>query len=413
MMSMAKAKRRMSGPSRGTVVRAMLMLPVLALAYLAGSAAMVSATRVYQPATALAVNPADAVALAVQADKAWGDAAAKGKALDVSKVAAQSLRSQAINPRAARLLAFGAEAGGNRARAEQLNLIAARLTRRESGAQLWLMENSIERNEVPAVLARYDTLLRTNTSMQALLYPKLALALSDPEINEEFVPYIREVPIWLGGFIDYAMGAENPDALSYAIRRAGGLPKGSDYRNREAILLGQLFARQKFAEGRAFFYTLKGSDPRVPTSGAFTPSSVDQAFAPVSWKFESGSQFGAAVEKSGEAHSIRAFATSGATGTAAYKFLFIPPGTYRFGSMQSVSVPSANSRASWVLRCMSSADQAVIYQYDIIRSALAATPTTQVTIPANCPVQRLDLSLAGGDDAGGLELHVARVEIGR
>jgi hypothetical protein len=255
--------------------------------------------------------------------------------------------------------------------------------------------------------------LRTNPSLHDQLYAKLALALSDPEIRDAFIPYVRRAPSWLPGLIVVAAGTANPDSMSYAIRQAGGLPKGEIYQSRAADLLGALFAKKKFAEGRAFFNALPGSDAKVVTSAAFTDAAFDPKFLPISWSVETTSNAGAAVEANGKARIVRAFALSGAGGIAASKYLFIPPGVYRFDSVETINTPSANSRATWQLRCASAADQAVIYQYDIIRSAQAGPPSTQVTIPASCPVQRLELLLSGGDNGAGLDISVTQVEIGR
>jgi hypothetical protein len=395
------------------LVRALTAVPLLALAYLVGANALVNATRTAIPATALASDPEDAIALAQQADLRWAEAATAGKVIDVSQEAARSLVAQAVNPRALRLLGFGADTRGDKKAALQLNQIAARVSRRESGAQLWLMENAVEQDDVPSVLARYDVLLRTNPKLRDQLYAKLALALSDPEIRNAFVPYIRRAPSWLPGLIAVSSGMPNPDPLAYAIRQAGGLPKTAAYQASATGLLRALFAQRRYAEGRAFFHAMPGSVTQLMTSAAFTESSFDPKYSPMSWTLESSPNTGAKLETSGGTRSLLAFALSGSSGLGASKYLFIPPGTYRFGTAQTITIPGTNCRASWMLRCMSTTDQAVFYQYDIIRSSRAAVPSTQVTIPTRCQVQRLELHLAGGDDSAGLELSVARVEIGR
>jgi hypothetical protein len=265
---------------------------------------------------------------------------------------------------------------------------------------------------VSAVLKRYDVLLSTNYTLRDALYPKLALAMSDPQIRDAFIPYIRKNPIWLSGFLGTAIYQPNPDALSYAIRQAGGLAKDDANQTLNLALLGQLFATQKFAEGRAFYDSLPGSDARLLTSAALINAAFDPKFAPVSWVLTSNSGVGATVETASETRAINAFALSGASGVAATKYLFIPPGTYRLGSAHKITSPSPNARAAWVVRCLSSADQPIVYQFDIIRPARSEPSATQVSIPPDCPVQRLDLTLAGGDDARGLELQVSKVSIG-
>jgi hypothetical protein len=408
----AKSGKWYSQSTRRYVSRSLIVVATFATAFQAGSNAFVNATRLNAPQIALTADKSDALALAVREDTRWAAAAGKGEMIDVSPAILRSLRGQAVNARAIRLLAFSADARGDRTRAEHLSQIAAQLSRRESGAQLWLMENSVEKNDVAAVLERYDVLLNTNPSMQQQLYPKLALALSDAEIRTAFVPYIRKAPAWLKGFLDHALGMPNPDALSYAIRQAGGLPKSDLYQPYVSGLLGQLFAKQKYAEARAFFDSVSGSDPQVVTSAEFSDAGMDPRFKPMSWALESNFNAGAAFEKSRNARTVLAFALSGETGIAAHKYFFLPPGKYRFGSVETITTPSANSRAAWVLRCMSTSEQGIIYQHDIIRSTKAASPSMHLTIPTNCPVQRLDLVLSGGDGNDGLELRVARIGIG-
>jgi hypothetical protein len=394
------------------IFRAVTLIAAVAVAISAGANAVVNATRVANPQTALAIDAGDAIALAQQADNRWGKAAAAGDQIDLYSQARRSIAGQAVNPRAVRLLAFSADLRGNRRVALLANNAAARLSRRESGAQLWLMEHDVERNDVPAVLKRYNVLLSTNGTMRDALYPKLALALSDPQIRDAFVPFVRQNPIWLPGFLSTAIYQPNPDALSYAIRQAGGLTKDEANQVFNMALLGQLFAKQKFAEGRAFFRSLPGSNARLLTSAALTNAAFEPKFAPVSWVLTSDSSVGATVEKTSETRAINAFALSGATGIAASKYLFLPPNTYRLDSAHKITSPSPNARATWVLRCLSSADQPTVYQFDIIRPARSEPPPAQVTIPPDCTVQRLELTLAGGDDARGLELQVSQVNVG-
>ena len=245
-------------------------------------------------------------------------------------------------------------------------------------------------------------------------FPLLATGLSDPEIRDAFVPYVRKAPNWLIGFVGYAAGSSPaPDALSYALRQAGGLPKTDDARNAESGLLVQLLAKQKFSEARAFYLTLQGAEGQVTVSSAFSAAGTEPRFAPMTWQLERGANIGADLAGSEKARELRVFAMSGESGLAANKYLFLSPGSYSFAPRYKVTMNSANARASWAIRCMTSADTPVIYQHDMIRSARAAAPAGSFTVSANCPVQRLDLNLSGGDDTGGLEMVISQAAIGR
>jgi hypothetical protein len=391
-----------------------LMLPISGLAYLAGVNAIVNASRVGAPDVALSLRPLDGGALAARANVQWAQAAQTGKLLDQTKAAQAALKDSPLLPAALRLIGYEADRASNRSLPEKLNFLAARVSRRESGAQFWLMEAAVARNDVKAVLSHYDVLLRTNSGAREQLFQLLATGLSDPEIRDAFVPYVRKAPNWLIGFVDFAAGSSPaPDALSYALRQAGGLPKTDYARNVESGLLIQLLSKQKFAEARAFYLTLQGAKGQVTVSSAFSASGTEPRFAPMTWQLERGANIGAVLAGSEKAHELRVFAMSGESGLAAHKYLYLNPGSYSFAPRYKVTVNSANARASWAIRCMTSAEAPMIYQYDMIRSARAVAPAGNFTVPSNCPVQRLDLNLAGGDDTGGLEMAISQAAIGR
>lgn len=390
-----------------------LIIPIAALAYLAGANAVVNATRVGAPGTALAIDASDGGALVAQSNQKWAAGVQQGKVLDLSGAARKALRTAPLSGGALRLMGYGADTKGDAKRAERLNLLATKVTQREKGAQLWLMEAAVARNDIKGALARYDFLLATDNSVRDQLFRQLALALADPEIRVAFIPYIRKAPSWLLAFVSHAVGnSPAPEVISYTIRQASGLPKTKDARGVETALLSRLFAMNKFAEARAFYGTLDGSNAKVAVSTAFDDESTNVRFAPMTWAIERSANAGADFSGKGEDRSVRAFALSGEAGTVAYKHLFLAPGTYRFVTAQQIITNSANARATWVVRCMTDAQQAVLYQHAIIRGTRAAAPSGTFTVPTSCTAQRLDLSLTGGDDSSGLELNITGVGIG-
>jgi hypothetical protein len=350
-----------------------LIIPTAALAYLASANALVNATRVGAPGTALSMNGSDGGALVAQSNQKWAAGAQQGRVLDLSVPAQMALRTAPLSGGALRLMGYGADLKGDAKRAERLNLLAIRVTQRENGAQLWLMEAAVARNDVKGALARYDILLATDLSVRDQLFPQLALALSDPEIRAAFIPYVRKAPSWLVPFVSQAAGGSPaPDVMSYTIRTAGGLPNTAAARASETNLMAHLFAKQKFAEAHAFYVTLSGATAKVPVSTSFDDASTDVRFVPMTWYLERRANAGADFMGKGLDRSIRAFALSGEIGMVAFKHLFLAPGTYRFVTSQKIVMNSANARATWAVRCMTDANQAVLYQHDLIRSSRSA-----------------------------------------
>jgi hypothetical protein len=393
------------------MVRILVILAFLCFAYLAGSSALVSVTRASSPAIALSMDKNDAFALVIQADQRLNETAKEGKMFVSSSAAIRSLSKESINARAIRLLGFSADMRNNQKLAERLNLLAFSLTRREANAQLWLLERAVQRNDLRTVLVRYDELLCTNRNLQPILFSKLAEALSDPELRNAFAPYIRKSPIWLSGFVGFALGQPNADALSSVIRQAGGLPKEERFRVLESLLLGELFTRKKYFEAHAFYNSLPGTEPHVPTTLSLNKAALDPKFSPISWTIQSNSSVGGAIEEHNKRHLLKAFALTGEVGIAASKYTFIRPGTYQFVTAHTINSKRGNGRAQWTLRCATESDQGIFYQYDLIRNERAAAQSTRVEIPAHCATQRIELNLAGGDDSGGTELVVIKIEL--
>ena len=81
-----------------------LIIPIAALAYLAGANAVVNATRVGAPGTALAINASDGGALVAQSNQKWAAGVQQGKVLDLSGAARKALRTAPLSGGALRLM---------------------------------------------------------------------------------------------------------------------------------------------------------------------------------------------------------------------------------------------------------------------------------------------------------------------
>jgi hypothetical protein len=147
-------------------------------AWLALALAISGATRIKAPAAALSFVPNESVALASRADQIFF-ANPKAPPLEVERLAQAALLHQAINPKALRLLGYVAETKGDSVIAEKYVRMAAKLSRREPGAQLWLIEAAARTGNIPQTLVHYDIALRTKPDTQTILYPRLLSAIED------------------------------------------------------------------------------------------------------------------------------------------------------------------------------------------------------------------------------------------
>ncbi len=380
----------------------------LLCAWFALALAISGVTRIKAPQAALASMPSESTALASQADQLFF-ASPKDPPPGVSQLALNALEEQAINAKALRILGYAADARGDGIQAERYVRMAARLSRREPGAQLWLIEASARKGDVAQALIHYDIALRTKPDTQTVLFPRLLSAIEDQEIRTALKPYIRAENEWATGFLFFAnSNSKNLPALVDLIVETGGLTDVENAQKQELGLLSRLVVESFFNEARRLYLQMPGARPSRLTSAAFDASDRDARFGSMGWQLlddpDAGGGFGG---KAGERlTSLSIFANSATTRPVASKLLYLKPGSYLFSARLSNLDRGDGGFLRWQLRCPA-IPAAPVWTIDSINASLRAS----FNIPANCPVQFLDLIASGGKGQTGLEATVASVDI--
>jgi hypothetical protein len=364
-------------------------------------------TKDANPGAALRFSPNSAAALSAQADILLAKVDIQGPdILSASPLMRQSLIGQAINPRALRQLGFVADTKGDTAQARRLMVLSTRASRRDLGAQLWLIEDGVRSGDIASTLLHYDTALRTNGDSAKILFPILSAALVDDTVQAAFAPYVKTNPIWLQSFLGYAIGAgDQPTAIATTISKAGGLPDQTQFDLLKTQLLQQLITKGAFDQAAQYYLSLKRSQRDLLQSTRFEKSSVDQAFAPISWQLLSSAGIDAVFEPigGGSNQQLHVSASSGERAVIVRKLLYMPQGAYQF-SQQLKPIRYANGAiAYWLLSCISGTSPRGIWQSNINGATLV--------IPQNCKTQSLELVVAGGADQAGAELIISSVTI--
>ncbi len=410
---MARPKRTnpLIAALRSAGIARIILLSVLGLvgAWFAAILALSGVARTKAPQTALALLPGESTALAYQADLLlFANPQKPPKA--VKTLAMAALRTQAINPRALRLLGYYADIEGDPAKAEKYVRMAERLSRREAGAQMWLIEASARRNDNAQALVHYDIVLRTKPDTQTILFPRLLNAIEDREIRTALKPYIRARYGWGEAFLSYAnANSKNLPALTDLVVETGGLVDAKSAKSQELALLGRLVSEQYFADARRLFLQMPGAKAARMTSAAFDISDRDARFGPMGWQLlDDPDAGGGFTGKAGEKQiTLSLFANSGTTRPVATKLLYLKPGDYMFSARLASLDRGEGGFLRWQLRCPGNAGGAPLWTVDSINASLRAT----FAVPASCPVQFLDLIASGGKGQTGLEATVASVSV--
>jgi hypothetical protein len=327
----------------------------------------------------------------------------------IVRLASQSLRGQALNARALRVLGYVTVTKPNDSHARKLVELAEKTSRRDLGAQVWLVEQAVVENNIPAALRHYDVALSTNVSAQDLLFPILANALGADAVRREFVGYIKKDRPWLEPFAGYAIWHNpNPENLVAAINSAGGLPRAGVYRRLESQLLSKLVEKQLYDTATSYYRTLPGSSPQVLTSVAFDKVTTNQNFAPIAWEFVAGAGINAALN---DANELQLSALSGERGVAARKLLFLPPGQYQFDADARVVTLGEGASSSWEFRCVRDRQAALVWRREVSAKDASGDAGASISVPSGCAAQFLDLNIVGGTGQAGAELVIGHITL--
>lgn len=365
---------------------------------------------------ALRFVPNHPLALSRKADELFAAKQDPATLAKVEAMAKQSLRGGALNPVAIRLLGYVADVRGDRTKARELMLLSQKVSRRDFGTQLWLIEDAVARGDKGQALYHYDIAMRATPSSRAILFPTLVGALSDPEVRKGLVPYVRLAPDWLPDFMAEATNTgNNPANLADVMVKAGSLPDTEAYKNLSNALLAQLVAKGKLPAFRQYYLSIPGNKAETLQTVGLGKLAVNLPYPVAGWQIADNVAIGggfSAPDKKG-AQALTAFAGSGERGEMMRKILFLAPGRYRFRAAYKAVESAPDAEIRWDLQCLKAAGPSPTwFTADSVKSGRFSS-AQDLVIPADCPYQLLVLQLAGGSSQTGMEFTLNSLSLTR
>jgi hypothetical protein len=386
------------------------------LAWLSFIHAVANITWDRNPDVALRYVPDHPLALSRKADEMFAERQDPATLAKVEAMAKQSLRGGALNPVAIRLLGYVADVRGDTKKARELMLLSHKVSRRDFGTQLWLIEDAVARGDKKQALYHYDIAMRTTPSSFPILFPTLTGALDDPEVRVALAPIVRQAPNWLPSYLREAINTvENPANLADVLVKAGGLPEEEVYQNLSNALLGQLAAKNKLPAFRQYYLTLKGSKPAAFRSAALTKDTVNVRYPALGWQAVENVGLGGSFSQPDNKGrvSLAAFAGSGERGEVMRKLLFLEPGNYRFQAEYLALEPVSDAEIRWELRCVTSTGTVGQWFVDTAIRRGNFVQMQDFNIGNDCRAQLLILQAAGGSNQLGAEFTLRSVDVTR
>lgn len=309
---------------------AVIFIVTLSVAFAAWANSATTLFSKFSPERGLRLDAHSAQALMNITDKA----AAKTTQSAFLKVARRNsitaLRSEPLSARALRQLGVYYSTTGDVAKGRKFVQMSAKLSRRDTPGQLWLVDDYLRDGQSRAGLQAIDVVIRTQPDTREAAYTALGAALADPEFREIFIPYVRNKPSWLKSFIQHNANMQRPELLSRTLMQMMPLPPTIFDDRIASELLGALVTRSPIEEARLFYLKLPAANTKSLTSISFDDPADSFRYPPVGWEMVNNGDVQGFSNVEGGNVSVEAMALPGRRGSAARKLLFLRPGTYRW-----------------------------------------------------------------------------------
>lgn len=385
-------------------VRLMLAAVAVVLGYFSLAFTLAQVVVKQDPGLAYWLAPYDGRITAAYATSLAGHDASPQDRARADALAKRALQQDSTAVAAAATLGMNASVSNDETAARRYFGYAQRLSRRDVRTQLFMIEDAVQREDIPGALHQYDTTLRVFPTLSDMLYPVLASASADPQIRRVLVKTLAGKPAWSESFVNF-VASSNVDPKSTAalfldLRRAGvSVPEAARAGAVSSLIEGGQTdaAWSYYASIRPGADRRRSRDPRFATTQE-TPSPLD--WTPIN-------EGGLTTNIQGGIFDFAAPASFG--GPMLQQVQFLPPGTYRL-SGHSIGIEQAEDALPyWTLRCQNGRE---FGRVEVPNSSVAKGHFTGTfSVPADCPVQTLVLTARPSDAVSGLSGQFDRVEL--
>lgn len=324
--------------------------------------------------------------------------------------AQHAYRREPVSAAALRQIGFATEVEGGADRARPLLRQSEQLSKRDFEAQLWLIEDAVNRNDVAEALRHYDIALRTSKRAPPILFGSLTFATSDPELIAPLAQTIMQQPPWGNTFLLHAASTSTEPANM--VRLISMLLKGGYPVTPLAIqsLEGRLIQANDYQNAWSLFVAAFPSSRRDIIRNPRFQDMTSEGLA-FGWSFDISGSATSVVVDDENGRRLVYNAPVGTGGIVARQTLLLSSGTYRLSSTVVNNNHAADSAPVWRLRCVDGAQDLGTMRLPVVNG----TPQRVQALVnvAGCQAQWLELVLSATDDPDGISGAVADVGLSR
>jgi hypothetical protein len=363
-----------------------------------------------QPRLALAVAPTNGFAYAQAvlmgiASKV-GDTPGQLAKVPISpaqrRSALESYGREPFSSQGLAILALGAEADGQTARARQLMTAATQISRRDSLVNGWTVLDASRRNDLDTAIVALNRSMTTSPASTSVYVPAMVRSLEQGASVDVLARILGRRPDWEVAF--WRTAVLSPQTIANAGKLRARLVRTSpDDKEIDRAMLSALAARHEFAIAAALYQARSGA--RTPTGSTIVRNADFAAiplWPPFDWDVLATGEYSGAVTRDGQGLTVEALPGSG--GLVARQLVTIPPGPMQLRAV--LTHPFERDGNSLAIRLSCAIPDARVFEAD-----LTATTFTRDFSPGACRYHWLDVVVRAGTSENREPLALRRVEI--
>jgi hypothetical protein len=392
-----RRKRAGPGPAKLAAIVA------LALALAAGAVSITAAGvfRDLKPSWALRFAPWDARAQMVVTQRSLLKARGPAAIGAIGRQAARAYRRDPTALTSVTTLGFIAGSRGQEEKAGRIFRYAERLSRRDPETQLWLIEQSVKRDDVRGALVHYDTVLRSSPGLWPHLQPILISASSDGNIARELNRVLRARPNWSRDLL-IRFADEGRDAVALATVSRGILDQDVD-EDRLVLLrvLDRLVSLGRFDLAWAEYELATRAQGRVPPLLRDGQFRSERVLPPFDWDFADGGRLSPERrlrDRSGSSFALYLPVAASTEGEVARQLLRLEPGAYQLGAQVGEVPQDRLRRPFFKVACTGEPERRLLQADFPPATASGRSIASRFVVPAGCRNQWLSIWVRGDID---------------
>ena len=286
---------------------------------------------------------------------------------------------------------------------------AESITRRDLPNQVILINQTIQRGDVGAVLTHYDRALRVYTNAYAVLMSSLTTASADPGVRKDMTRFAQSP--WFARFFGQLLqGTDNPqDYTDFLLQVRPQLPVAAA--DRLSIqLLDRLLQKGRYAEAQSWMMRAFAPQAAAIQTFGFTPATTGPSLGVLAWVVPERVGVDVAMTQSGQ---LQILVDAGRRETVANRTTILPPGNYLFSQTLASAPGKPVAQLSWDMRCLGQTSPTPAWHGQ--QPAIAGTRISEyeITIPAQCMAQEWTLSARSDSTQVASSAWVAKLSLAK